>query len=69
MTSNDFVEWKHHPVTKEIFQAWKLRHDELLETLVDQSYSMEPRKLAETAAAIKVYREILEMSPGDADGY
>lgn len=68
-SSNDFVEWKRHPVTKDIFRAWKSRHDELIDILVEQSYFADPRKLAETAAAIKVYREILEMTAGEADGY
>lgn len=69
MTSKDFVDWKHHPMTVEVFRVWKHRHDELVEELINQSYSMEPRKQAEHFAAIKVYREILEMAPEETYDY
>lgn len=63
MTNIEFADWKHHPVTQEVFNAWRNRHNDLLEVLVEESNYGDPRKLAETAAAIKIYREILEMQP------
>lgn len=63
MTKSDYLDWKHHPITEEIFEVFRRRHDELVEMLIEQSAYGEPRVLAEAAAAIKVYREILNMSP------
>jgi hypothetical protein len=61
VTKEDFVEWKRNSVTQEIFSVWRKRAAELLDKLVNVSVYGDPRELAETAAAIKVYREILEM--------
>jgi hypothetical protein len=69
VTKQDFADWKRHPVTLEIFSVWKTRRDELIEKLIDITNHGDPRIIAETAASIKVYREILEMIPEDANGY
>lgn len=65
--NDDFIQWKQHPVTREVFRLWQHRHDELMERLIVQSTYMPEREQAETFAAIKVYREILVMSPEDTD--
>lgn len=67
MTKDEFVDWRRHPVTEDVFRLWRHRHDELIEMLVAQSHSMPPREQSEMFAAIKVYREILDMSPEDSE--
>lgn len=60
MTKSDFAEWKRHPVTQEIFRAWADRRDELMERLPSEVL-FTPESIVRTAAAIKVYDEVLGM--------
>lgn len=62
MTEEEFLEWKSHRLTKEIFAAWRKRQGDLENELVESLLRMDDiRKLTEIAAAIKIYKEILEM--------
>lgn len=63
MTKSDYLDWKHHPITEEIFEVFRRRHDELIEMLISQSAYGHNEDARASAAAIKVYREILNMSP------
>lgn len=69
MTKSEFIDWKRSPVTQEVFKLFRERTAELTEQLIEQSIYGDPRKQAETAAAIKVYREVLDMSfEGESHG-
>ena len=59
VTKEEFVDWKTHPVTKEVFGTMRDRINELLEYLIEAAGSP---KASEYSGAIKAYREILEIN-------
>lgn len=67
MTRSDFMDWRKHPITEEVFSAFKVRREQLIERMIDLSNYGDPRDLAETASAIKVYGEILNLEAPDGD--
>ena len=61
-TKQDFLDWKHHPVTQEVFIKIKALSDELTEKLIVMTGSSGPVECAETAGSIKAFRELLEIN-------
>lgn len=61
MTKNDFIDWKRHPVTQQVFSQLSERIESLSLELVAQVASADPRAMAEKAGAIQAFQHILEI--------
>jgi hypothetical protein len=60
ISREEIVDWKHHPVTMEFFEAIKQRISDLKEELVDNALSVDPRVLSWKSGAIQALRDILD---------
>lgn len=54
MTKSEFIDWKRHPVTQQVFSQLEQRVGDLVEALIE-----DPRP--DLAAAIKAYRDLLNI--------
>lgn len=62
MTSNDYYDWKKHPVTQVVLAELERRYEILKEELVEQASSISHVELTEKAGGAKAYRDILSIS-------
>jgi hypothetical protein len=71
LTKEDFVDWKRHPVTQQVFSQLKVRVDEYMDKLVYQAATADPRNLAEYAAIVRATQDIIniEYEGEDSSGY
>jgi hypothetical protein len=60
--TDDFYSWKRHPITLAVMGEYEARQKALIEQLVAQAATTDPRVLAEKAGAIKAYQDILDIS-------
>lgn len=60
MTKSDFVDWKHHPVTEEVFRKLQTRVRELQE-LLGTSAGLDPLIDRLYVGAISAYNDILNI--------
>jgi hypothetical protein len=67
VTSNDFQDWKRHPITQAVFSNLQERVDFLTAELVEQAASTDQRQLAERAGAIKAINDLLSISFGEVE--
>lgn len=58
--SNDFYDWKRHPITQVVMSEFQARVNALQEKLIGVA-EMEHTVAAETAGAIKAYRDIINI--------
>lgn len=65
MTKSEFVDWKGHPVTQEIFRQLQRRISDLQEML-GESAGVDPRQDAVYVGAIKAYKDLITIE-FDAD--
>lgn len=63
MTSQDFHDWKRHPVTQAVFSELEFRVKRLVEEVVEQTAYMSQSEMAEKTGAIKAIRDILNIEP------
>jgi hypothetical protein len=61
MTNSDFMDWKRHPVTQQVFSQLQERVAELVEALV-QNAGIDPITDSMNSGAIKAYRDLLTIS-------
>lgn len=64
MTKSDFVDWKRHAVTQEVFSRLEGRIQELLDTLVANA-GLAPEVDARNAGGIQAYRDLLSIEWGE----
>lgn len=62
MTSNDYYDWKKHPVTQIVMIELERRYNLLKEELVEQASSISHEELTEKAGGAKAYRDILSIT-------
>lgn len=67
ITKSDFIDWKSHPVTKEVFSLITERIQQLQEELGGTA-GENVRQDAIKVGAIQANRDILELSIEDAEG-
>lgn len=60
MTKSDFVDWKHHPVTEEVFRKLQTRVKEVQE-LLGMSAGLDSLQDRMYVGALNAYRDILEI--------
>jgi len=60
VTKSDFVDWKHHPVTEEVFRKLQTRIKEV-QDLLGTSAGLDPLQDRMYVGAINAYRDILEI--------
>ena len=61
MTKEQFVDWKRHPVTVQVFSELEARAAVLTEELIQQTSYLPHSELAEKAGAIKAIRDLLNI--------
>ena len=61
MTKSDFIDWKRHPVTEQVFSQLRQRIEYLKDELVGYAISGDPRELAQIAGAIKAMDDMLNI--------
>lgn len=59
--NDDFYGWKRHPITQAVMSEFKARIAYLMQEMVDQAASGDPRELAVKAGAIRAYQDVLEI--------
>ena len=67
MTKSDFIDWKSHPITKEVFKSIAERIYQLQVELGDTA-GHDVRQDALKVGAIQACKDILEMSVEDVGG-
>lgn len=60
--TDDFYSWKRHPITQTVMAEYKARREALIDELIEQTASGDPKLMAEKAGAIKAYQDILDIS-------
>lgn len=68
MTSNDFHDWKRHPVTQEVFSQLQARVGELKDRMVGEAVYSDPRTLAHLAGITQGFQFLLNIDFEDANG-
>lgn len=70
MTKEDFVDWKRHPVTQQVFSQLAERAGLLNEELIFQVALLPQSQMAEKAGYIKAIRDLvnIEYEEGDSNG-
>jgi hypothetical protein len=58
MTKSEFVDWKGHPVTQEIFRQLQRRIVDL-QDMLGESAGVDPRQDAVYVGAIKAYKDLI----------
>jgi hypothetical protein len=66
--NDDFVSWKHHPITVVIFSELKARIEQLKEELVELARTGDGYLLAEKAGAVKAYQDVLDTQVEETNG-
>jgi hypothetical protein len=61
MTKSDYLDWKRHPVTADVFYQLEGRVTDLVEALV-QNAGIDPIADATNSGAIRAYRDMLSIS-------
>lgn len=61
MTREDFVDWKRHPVTQQVFSQLAERVRFFTDEIVEQTAYMSQSEMAEKAGAVKAIRDILNI--------
>ena len=61
MTKSDFIDWKRHPVTEQVFSQLRQRIEYLKDELVGYATSGDPRELAQKAGAIMAMDDVLNI--------
>lgn len=59
MTKEEFVDWKRHPVTEQVFSELRHRVDVLTAEVVEQAAYIPQSEIAEKTGAIKAIRDLL----------
>jgi hypothetical protein len=67
ISKSDFIDWKKHPVTKEVFSSIIERIHQLQEEL-GSSAGLDVRQDSMKVGAIQQARDILEMNIDDMEG-
>lgn len=67
MNKEDFVDWKRHPVTQQVFSMLEGRMREIGEMIIDLS-GRDPIQTAEYCGAIKAYRDITDITFEESNG-
>jgi hypothetical protein len=66
MTKQDFLDWKQHPVTKEIFSLLRQQEENIKEQLAT-SAGLDPAEDRYRAGYIAAYRDIYLIRPEDGE--
>jgi hypothetical protein len=66
MTKSEFVDWKGHPVTQEIFRQLQRRIVDL-QDMLGESAGVDPRQDAVYVGAIKAYKDLITIEHYDED--
>jgi hypothetical protein len=61
MTKSDFIDWKRHPVTQQVFSQIAERVEQIKEELMGQAAHVPQLELAEKAGAAKAFKHILDI--------
>jgi hypothetical protein len=61
VTQNDFIDWKRHPVTQQVFSQLLDRVEYETERLIENA-GADPTVDAQRAGGIKAYRDVLSIS-------
>jgi hypothetical protein len=61
VTKSDFIDWKRHPVTQQVYSQLNSRIAYFTEQLVEQAAYLDPRILAEKSGAIRAYQDMLNI--------
>jgi hypothetical protein len=61
VTKSDFIDWKRHSVTQEVFSQLEGRINQLTEELISQTAYMSQSEMAEKAGAIKAFRDMIQI--------
>jgi hypothetical protein len=68
VNSNDFHDWKRHPVTQAIFSNLEGRVSILVDEIVEQTPYSSQAEMAEKAGAIKAIRDLLNITYEETHG-
>lgn len=66
MTKNEFIDWKRHPVTQQVFSQLEARIAELTESLVANA-GIDPANDAKLAGAILAHRDIINIEYDESE--
>ena len=66
MTKSEFVDWKGHPVTQEIFRQLQRRIVDL-QDMLGESAGADPRQDAVFVGAIKAYKDLVTIDFYDVE--
>lgn len=59
MTKSDFIDWKRHPVTQQVFSQLEARVTEIADQMVSQAGYIDPRMNAYMGGSIAAYKDML----------
>ena len=59
MTKSDFIDWKRHPVTQQVFSQLEARITEIVDQMVTQAGYIDPRTNAYMGGSIAAYKDML----------
>lgn len=68
MTKADFIDWKRHPVTQQVFSQLDQRVNDLKEEIVGSALDGDPRTQAYRAGAIGAYNDMLKIDYEESHG-
>ena len=68
MTRSDFVEWKRHPITQEIFSQLAARAKEYSETIVASVHDADVRELSRKAGIVEAFNFLLNIEYEESHG-
>ena len=68
MTKADFIDWKRHPVTQQVFSQLVQRINDLTEEIVASAIDGDPRVQAFKAGAIGAYNDMLKIEFEESHG-
>lgn len=61
MTKSDFIDWKRHPVTQQVFSQIQDRIEQIKEQLVMQAGYVDQKLLAERAGMAQAFQFLLNI--------
>jgi hypothetical protein len=68
VTKADFIDWKRHPVTQEVFSQLQSRASDLKDQIVSQVAYADPRTMAERAGMIQAFEFLLNIDYEESHG-
>lgn len=61
MTKSDFLDWRRHPVTQQVFSQLQERISQLKDEIASQVAHVPQLEVAEKAGAVQAFQHILDI--------